>query len=87
MQFDPENKVVQLCVQGMQAEAEGKIDEAHNLFQQAWDMTANDFEKFTAAHYMARAQKAPHDVLEWNLKALNHALNIKEQRAITHHYI
>jgi len=85
MQFDPENKVVQLCSQGMQAEAEGKTDEAHNLFQQAWDIAANDFEKFTAAHYLARAQKDQDNVLEWNLKALNHAFNIKDD-GIKGHY-
>jgi len=35
MQFDPNNKVVQLCAQGMQREAEGETDEAHKFFQEA----------------------------------------------------
>ena len=73
MQFDPNNKVVQLCAQGMQVEAEGKTGEAHKLFQQAWDIAENDFEAFTAAHYLARNQKDPNDVLKWNLEALNRA--------------
>jgi tetratricopeptide (TPR) repeat protein len=73
MQFDPNNKVVKLCAEGMQNEAEGKIDEAQGLFQQAWDIADNDFEAFTAAHYMARNQKDPADVLKWNLEALNRA--------------
>ena len=77
MQFDTDNKVVQLCAQGMQNEAEGKIEAAHSLFQQAWDIAANDFEAFTAAHYLARNQKEPADVLKWNLEALNRAENIK----------
>src|ERR1700710_2940069 len=73
MQFDPENKVVKLCAQGMQLEAEGKTDEDHAHFQQAWDIAENDFEAFTAAHYLARNQKDPNDVLKWNLEALNKA--------------
>jgi tetratricopeptide (TPR) repeat protein len=78
MQFDPENKVVQLCAQGMQVEAEGRIEEAHALFQQAWDIAQNDFEAFTAAHYLARNQKDPHGVLKWNLEALNRANAIRD---------
>ena len=78
MQFDPENKVVQLCAQGMQAEAEGKTDAAHNLFQQAWDIAGNDFEAFTAAHYLARNQENPEDGLKWNLEALNRATSTND---------
>lgn len=85
MQFDPKNKVVKLCAEGMQAEAEGKIEEAHSLFQQAWDTAENDFEAFTAAHYLARNQKNPEDVLKWNLEALNRARAIKDEEAGTHY--
>ena len=73
MQFDPENKIVKLCAEGMELEAEGKIDEAHSRFQYAWDSAENDFEAFTAAHYLARNQKAPSAVLQWNLEALRRA--------------
>src|SRR3569833_284075 len=79
MQFDPNNKVVKLCAGGMQAEAEGKIEEAHGLFQQAWDIAENDFEAFTAAHYLARNQKNPKDVLKWNLESLARANNIHDE--------
>lgn len=78
MQFDPNNKVVQLCAQGMQTEAEGKTAGAHALFQQAWDIAQNDFEAFTAAHYLARNQPDPKDNLKWNLEALTRANNIKD---------
>lgn len=78
MQFDPNNKVVQLCAEGMQTEAEGKTAEAHALFQQAWDIAQNDFEAFTAAHYLARNQADPKDNLKWNLEALNRANNITD---------
>ncbi|MEO6977098.1 MAG: hypothetical protein ABJA76_13980 [Mucilaginibacter sp.] len=85
MQFDPNNKVVKLCADGMQAETEGKIEGAHALFQQAWDIATDDFEAFTAAHYLARNQKDPYDVLKWNLEALNRANKIKDDE-IGGHY-
>jgi hypothetical protein len=56
MQFDPNNNIVKLCTQGMSLEGEGKKEEALKLFQQAWDEATHDFEKFTAAHYVARHQ-------------------------------
>ncbi|MFB9842877.1 hypothetical protein [Mucilaginibacter ginsenosidivorans] len=70
MEFDPNNAVVQLCVKGMTAEGEGKIDQAKQLFQQAWDTATNNFEAFTAAHYLARNQADPNIELKWNLEAL-----------------
>lgn len=78
MEFDPNNAVIKLCVEGMNAEGEGNIGEAQRLFQHAWDIATNDFEKFTAAHYLARNQKDPNDNLKWNLEALTHADAIKE---------
>jgi tetratricopeptide (TPR) repeat protein len=70
MEFDPNNVVVQLCVKGMTAEGEGNIDEAKRLFQQAWNVATNNFEAFTAAHYLARNQADPNIELKWNLEAL-----------------
>lgn len=79
MKFDPENHVVKLCAQGMSFEGEGKKDAAHKVFQQAWNAATNDFEKFIAAHYVARHQSSTADKLQWDLKALNLALNLKEE--------
>jgi tetratricopeptide (TPR) repeat protein len=79
MQFDPENHVNKLCAQGMQAEGEGKPEEASKLFQQAWNEAANDREKFTAAHYVARHQKSVADKLKWDQAALDRALKIDEE--------
>ena len=36
MQFDPNNRIVQLCVEGMEMENTGKRDEAEAFFLQAW---------------------------------------------------
>ncbi len=79
MQFDPENNVNKLCARGMQAEGEGKPEDASKLFQQAWDEAANDREKFTAAHYVARHQKSVADKLKWDEAALNLALKIGDE--------
>jgi tetratricopeptide (TPR) repeat protein len=79
MQFDPNNKIVKLCAEGMGLEGEGKKEEALQLFLQAWEEAANDFEKFTSAHYIARHQKTIEDKLQWDNTALNSALKINDQ--------
>ncbi|OQP44762.1 rRNA adenine methyltransferase [Niastella yeongjuensis] len=79
MEFNPENKVVQLCAQGMEQEGKGQPEEAARLFNEAWAIAATDFERFTAAHYVARHQKSVWNKLLWDLKALSHALKIEEE--------
>jgi rifampin ADP-ribosylating transferase len=75
MEFSQDNKIVQLCAKGM--ESEGQSAEAKKLFDEAWNEARTDFEKFTAAHYVARHQKSVSDKLKWDETALQHALNIK----------
>ena len=57
MEFSPKNNVVKLCLQGMNFEENGRQEEAKNIFLRAWDEAASDFEKFIAAHFVARHQK------------------------------
>lgn len=76
MEFDPDNNVVKLCAKGMDMEAEGKSEDAYRLFLEAWNEAANDFEKFTAAHYVARHQKSVTGKLKWDKTALKLALRI-----------
>src|SRR4051794_10198951 len=76
MEFDPNNHVIKLCVQGMVMEEKGKPEEASKIFLQAWNEATNEFEKFTAAHFMARQQKNVHDKLKWLETALQFALKI-----------
>jgi tetratricopeptide (TPR) repeat protein len=78
MEFDPNNNVVKICAQGMEMEGKGKPEEAKNLFIQAWDEASNDFEKFTAAHYVARHQNSVKDKLKWDETALQFALKIND---------
>lgn len=77
MQFDPENHIVKLCAQGMDLEGRGKKEEALELFQRAWNESANDLEQFIAAHYIARHQPGVKDKLKWDEVALSFALKVK----------
>lgn len=72
--FNPDNKIVKLCIRGMEMEAKGNDHEAADLFRLAWNSSENDFEKLTAAHYLARQQRTVEDKLKWDKKALYHAL-------------
>src|SRR5258705_3741073 len=78
MEFNPHNNVIKLCLQGMAMEEKGNPEEASRLFLQAWDESTNDFEKFTAAHYVARHQKTVADQLKWLETALHSALNVND---------
>jgi rifampin ADP-ribosylating transferase len=76
MEFNPNNIVIKLCLQGMDLEGKSKPEEASRLFLQAWNEAANDFEKFIAAHYVARHQKNVSNKLKWLKTALQFALKI-----------
>jgi tetratricopeptide (TPR) repeat protein len=79
MEFDPNNNVVKLCVQGLDMEGKGKAEEAGRIFLQAWNEATNDFEKFTAAHFVARHQKDVGDKLKWLETALQFALKMNNK--------
>jgi tetratricopeptide (TPR) repeat protein len=76
MEFSPNNNVVKLCIQGMDMEDKGKPEEAGKIFLQAWDEATNNFEKFTAAYYVARHQNNIADKLKWLETALEFGLKI-----------
>lgn len=79
MYFDPENPVNRLCAQAMQAEGEGKPEEAVRLLYHAWNKATHPVEKLTAAHYIARHQKSVADKLEWDLVALKFATEVDDE--------
>lgn len=79
MQFDPNNPIIKLCAEGMMLEGEGKKEAAADLFLKAWSEAHSDFEKFIAAHYVARHQNTISDKLKWDLAALQHAVKVDEQ--------
>ena len=76
MEFNPNNNVVKLCVQGLDMEAKGKPEEASRLFLQAWKEATNDFEKYIAAYFVARHQDNVSDRLRWLETSLQFALTI-----------
>ena len=78
--LDPDNPIVKLCVAGMRAEGEGRLDQAAELFQQAWAARHDDLEACIAAHYLARHQSTPEDTLRWNEEALARAEAVGGER-------
>lgn len=62
----------------MDMEGKGKPEEAGAVFLQAWNEATTDFEKFIAAHYVARHQKNVPDKLKWTETALQFALKIND---------
>ncbi len=75
------NPIIQLCIQGTQAEYAGEPEQAASLYRQAWTMAATDYEACVAAHYVARFQKTPEETLRWNQEALRRAEAVKDESA------
>lgn len=78
MEFSQNNNIVRLCLQGIAMEKKGKPEEARTLFLQAWNEATNDFEKFIAAHFVARHQKSISEKLQWLETDLQLALKIND---------
>jgi len=78
--MDPDNLVIKLCIDGTRAEFEGKINQARTLYLQAWAAAQNDYEACVAAHYVARYQESPEEMLRWNQEALNRANTVGDKR-------
>ena len=78
MEFNPGNKIVQRCLQGMAMEAKGNMQEASRVFLQAWNEASNDFEKFLAAHFVARHQMDTIEKLNWAKTALKFAQQVND---------
>jgi hypothetical protein len=74
MEFNPNNPVVKLCIQGLGLEEKTQPEEAGQIFMQAWNESSNEFEKFIAAYYVARHQKTIPDKLKWFELSLQAAL-------------
>ena len=78
--MDTENPVVKLCVAGMRAEADGRYADARACFLRAWAARRDDYDACIAAHYVARHQETPRDILHWNQVALDHAARVGDGR-------
>jgi len=71
--MDVENPVIQLCIQGSQAEFRRDIRLARALYEKAWEIAKDDYEACIAAHYLARNQESPEIEFRWNQEALRRA--------------
>jgi len=78
--MDPENPVVKLCAQGMEAELAGRPVEARDLFTRAWEARTDDYDACVAAHFVARHQATPEETLRWNEEALTRARAVADGR-------
>jgi hypothetical protein len=67
---NPSNPVIQLCIQGSQAEFQGHIERARACYRQAWEAARDDYDACIAAYYLARHQVDPVVSLHWNQVAL-----------------
>lgn len=78
MEFSPFNHIVKCCLQAMELEEKGKPEEANKVSLRAWEEATNDFEKFLAAHCVARHHANVPDRLHWYQTALELALKIND---------
>ncbi|PRY22898.1 hypothetical protein [Pseudosporangium ferrugineum] len=78
--MDLGNPVLKLCQEGMRAEVEGRLLDAQALFEQAWAARTDDYDACVAAHYLARRQDDPAEILRWNQEALRHADAVGDER-------
>ena len=78
--IDPENPVVRLCAEGIEAEGQGRHADAVARYREAWAIHTDDYEACIAAHYLAREQETLQESLAWNQRALDHALGVDEGR-------
>lgn len=62
----------------MNMEEKGKSEEASKLFLQGWNEATDDFEKFLAAHYVARHQRTVSEKLNWLEITLQFALKVND---------
>jgi hypothetical protein len=82
MEFSPNNTIVQLCIRGMAMEEKGDPEKAAGIFIQAWNEASDDFEKFLAAHFVARHQNSIPEKLNWLETGLQLAIKINDDTII-----
>src|SRR5690242_19298239 len=82
MEFSANNRIVQLCLQGMGWEDKGNAEEAAKGCEQAWSDAADDFEKYLADFYLARHKENIADKLKWIETSLQLALKINNDAVV-----
>jgi rifampin ADP-ribosylating transferase len=80
MEFSQNNPVVKYCLEGIAFEGRGQPAAASGLYLRAWNEASHDFEKFTAAYFLARHQQTVADRLHWLKTTLEHGLKVHDAR-------
>ncbi len=78
MEFNPNNTIVKLCLEGLAFEQKGEAEKAYNIFMNAWDKATNDLEKFLVAYFVAKHQKDASEQLKWLNTTLQLALKMDD---------
>ena len=78
--MDTNNPTIKLCIEGTQAEFDGSMEAACDLYRQAWEASSSNYEACIAAHYMARCQESPEEIFRWNQIALERAQMVNDER-------
>jgi|SRR5690606_13546267 len=81
MEFNPNNKVINLCLQGTKLESEGSFEEAKTIFLLAWNESENDTEKYIASFFLSKFQNSITEELKWLKKSLNFAQKANTESA------
>lgn len=78
--MDTNDRFAKICSEGIQAEAQNRIDDALILFGEAWTVAKDDYDACVAAHFLARHQKNYQEMLRWNQEALARADMVGDER-------
>lgn len=76
--FDPKNKIIGLCMIGMNMEEQGDPERAMTVFMEALNESANDYEKFVVTYQIAKYEKNIQKKLKWLEKTLQYAIKSED---------
>jgi hypothetical protein len=82
-----EDKTMKRIEKAMMLQHTGDLDGARQRFTELWEEIASDgdpFHRCVLAHYMADLQQDPQDELAWDLRALDAAASVTDDRAKQH---
>lgn len=83
-----QDEVMSRIAEAIDRSQRGDREVARQLFADIWkELTpeGDPFHRCTLAHYMADVQDGPHEELIWDLRALEAAEQVTEERARAHH--
>lgn len=83
-----EDKTMKRIEEAIGLQHAGGTDTARRRFTEIWEEIASDgdpFHRCVLAHYMADLQQDPQDELAWDLRALEAAGSVTDDRAKQHH--